>query len=140
MATGHDIVDTARGWIGTPFHHQGRKPGVGLDCVGLLVCAARAHGLPVVDSTAYGRRPRPGVLLGYLRENCVEVPVDVARKTVGAVLLFHFISKAWPQHAGLVTDRGILHAYGDVGRVVEHPLSDELASAMHSGWAFKGIA
>lgn len=31
------IVCSARKRIGTPFKHQGRKAGVGLDCIGLVV-------------------------------------------------------------------------------------------------------
>lgn len=80
------------------------------------------------------------MLLRYLRENCDEIDVRVARATPGAILLFHFISRAWPQHAALVTDRGILHSYGDVGRVVEHRLAGDLERALHSGWRFKGLA
>ncbi len=34
-----DFVRVARSYIGTPFHHQGRLPGVGLDCAGVIVCA-----------------------------------------------------------------------------------------------------
>lgn len=30
------IVEIAREWIGTPFHHQGSVRGVGCDCVGLV--------------------------------------------------------------------------------------------------------
>lgn len=31
-----DIVRVARGWIGTPYHHQGSVRGVGADCLGLV--------------------------------------------------------------------------------------------------------
>lgn len=30
------IVAAARGWIGTPYHHQASLKGVGCDCLGLL--------------------------------------------------------------------------------------------------------
>ena len=29
-------VDIARGWIGTPYHHQASLKGVGTDCLGLV--------------------------------------------------------------------------------------------------------
>ena len=29
-------VDAARGWLGTPYHHQASLRGVGCDCLGLL--------------------------------------------------------------------------------------------------------
>lgn len=31
-----DIVSEAKSWLGTPFHHKGRKKGVGVDCGGLI--------------------------------------------------------------------------------------------------------
>jgi len=31
-----DIIDRAIGWLGTPYHHKGRKKGVGVDCGGLI--------------------------------------------------------------------------------------------------------
>ena len=34
------LIEVARGYVGTPFHHAGRLPGVGLDCIGVPVCAA----------------------------------------------------------------------------------------------------
>ncbi|MDO6646734.1 hypothetical protein Q4572_23335, partial [Acinetobacter guillouiae] len=33
----HEAVDEAITWIGTPYHHQGRIKGVGVDC-GTLIC------------------------------------------------------------------------------------------------------
>src|SRR5690606_35448857 len=34
--TEQDIVAAARGWIGTPYRHQGTLKGVGCDCLGLV--------------------------------------------------------------------------------------------------------
>ena len=31
-----NIVAIARGWIGTPYHHQASRRGVGTDCLGLV--------------------------------------------------------------------------------------------------------
>ena len=31
-----DIVAAARGWLGTPYHHQASRRGVGADCLGLI--------------------------------------------------------------------------------------------------------
>ncbi len=30
------IVRRARGWLGTPYHHQASVKGVGCDCLGLI--------------------------------------------------------------------------------------------------------
>ncbi len=39
--SGSDVVRTARTWLGTPYHHQGRLKGVGVDCAGLLIGVAQ---------------------------------------------------------------------------------------------------
>ena len=36
MPTRDDIVNAARGWIGTPYRHQASRRGVGCDCLGLV--------------------------------------------------------------------------------------------------------
>ncbi len=36
MPTKDEIVAAARGWIGTPYRHQGQVKGVGCDCLGLV--------------------------------------------------------------------------------------------------------
>jgi hypothetical protein len=39
------LVAEARRWLGTPFRHQGRIRGEGVDCIGLVLEPARALGL-----------------------------------------------------------------------------------------------
>ena len=34
--TAEHVVRVARGWIGTPYHHQASLRGVGTDCLGLV--------------------------------------------------------------------------------------------------------
>lgn len=62
------MADAARAYLGRPFKHQGRNPAIGIDCIGLLVLAARDCGLPQADadSTAYGKDPHDGLLESHL--------------------------------------------------------------------------
>jgi NlpC/P60 family putative phage cell wall peptidase len=115
------LVAVARQWLGTPFRHQGRQPGRGLDCVGLVVCAARHCGLADYDVTDYPRLPQGDALAGHLRAAGL-VAVDPRAALPGDVLLMRFTREA--QHVALVTDGGILHAHEQVGRVVEHRLDE----------------
>ena len=78
------LVETALTYLGTPFRHQGRTPGIGLDCAGLIICSANESGYHVDAPTVYGRRPRPKELLRYLSQFCVEVEND------GTAGLIHF--------------------------------------------------
>ena len=146
-----EIVAAARRWVGTPFAHQARAPGVGLDCIGLVVCAARAAGLDVDDCRTYKRRPNPRQLLGHLSAQAVrssrrddplavESDVDAAScADVGDVLAFWFLRPSLPRHLGIVTERGLLHTSLELGRVVEHPLDREWRGRAHSAWTVRGV-
>lgn len=108
-----DLVKAARAYLGCPFHHQGRSRA-GLDCAGLLVLAYRDLGVELTDLPAYGREPwNDG-----LRE-CVEFNF---RKVEGAaepgdILLLRY--RREPQHLAIATDKGMIHTYASVGKVVE---------------------
>ena len=99
--------------VGTPFHAQGRLPGVGLDCVGVIVCVARACGLPHHDVTAYPMTPN-GTLLQELASQLLRVPGEAQE---GDVLAMSFGSE--PHHVAILVDGGrIVHAYSRVHRCV----------------------
>ncbi len=50
------IVRLARSWIGTPYHHQASKRGVGTDCIGLVRGIWRAlYGAEAETAPAYSR-------------------------------------------------------------------------------------
>jgi len=37
MAGNQSLIDEARTWLGTPYHHQPRVKGVGVDCAMLTM-------------------------------------------------------------------------------------------------------
>lgn len=120
-ARSQEIVATARTYLGTPFHHQGRLRGTGIDCVGLLVGVATELGLTQRDNQTYGRQPDGRTLLAELRAELDEISLRV--RAPGDVLVFWMLRRQrWPQHIGFATDVGLLHTYQHVGRVVEHGL------------------
>jgi len=43
------FVEAALGCVGTRFQAHGREPGKGLDCVGLVICAAHSVGVEIPD-------------------------------------------------------------------------------------------
>ena len=117
--TRDDFITAARGMIDTPFRHQGRLPGVGLDCAGLIVCAAAACGYAIADRRGYGRLPANGMLAQAVTEHCDRIAL--ADVLPGDLMLFVFRTE--PQHLAIVSATApvmLLHAYSDVGRVVEN--------------------
>lgn len=125
------FLASARGFIGTPFHHQARSKGFGVDCVGLIVCAAREAGYSVRDVTDYGRDPDGESLVRMVAEQleCVERPEP------GDVLMFWVARPGLPQHVGIYAGETMIHA--PIGRrVCEHRLTRVMLEKLHSIWRF----
>ena len=102
MTTRADVVRVARSYIGTPFHHMGRVPGVGLDCVGVLICAARELGLIArdFDLPAYTPSPDGVTMLKWADEYMTKIPQSLMQ--AGDVLML--ITDAEPQHLAILAD------------------------------------
>lgn len=145
MSTRADIVATARGFLGTPFHHMGRLPGAGLDCAGVLVCAARALGLVAADFDvpAYTPTPDGASMLAWCRQYMA--PVRYAEMQPGDAILL--ITDLHPQHLALLGDYrhgglSIIHAASaaDPPRVIETRLMFSRAQRFVAAFALPGIA
>jgi len=113
------IPDEARKWLGTPFHHQGRLLGVGVDCLGLMVSVINELGGHIKDRPAYSRYPTGGYLIAGMREQLTEI--DIADATTG-----DFFVSAERKHANHVmiydAETGtVIHSYYQNKMVVEQP-------------------
>lgn len=104
------IVEEARTWLGTRFHHQGRVKGVGVDCAGLVVGVAQAVGVSITDCSDYTRIP-DGELLKKL---CDQQLTSITRNDIamGDVLLFRIERE--PQHLAIVGNY-VSHSLRDCG-------------------------
>jgi cell wall-associated NlpC family hydrolase len=136
MVTQGEIVSTARRCLGTPFRHQGRRPGRGLDCVGVIAWTARELGLSCYDVTNYSRLPQGRALLRHLEEAGM-VEVEAAKAGPGDVVAMRFQREV--QHLALLTDRGMLHAYYGAGAVVEHRLDATWRGRIVAAFRFPGL-
>lgn len=142
MITKDDVIKEARGWINTPFHHQARVKGHGVDCAQLVIGVGMALGLiPTYPRQymTYGRVPRPDFMRARLSEFMDEINADEA--TPGDVLWMGW-RKEIPMHLGILTDthgRGIIHAYSEPGFVVETALPIEFETMIDSWWRYRGV-
>jgi NlpC/P60 family protein len=123
------FVQAARSMKGARWRHRGRKPWA-VDCVGLIVLAAKRAGLRCEDVRGYGREPWEDQLRRALRENFGE-PVKDPRP--GDVALIRW-AKGEPSHIAIVADHpfgglSIIHAHNLHG-VVENSLSGNYASCV----------
>lgn len=110
-----EMVAAARRCLGTPFHHQGRAPGYGLDCIGLAIVALNAAGIPVRDRADYGVRPDGQSLVAAIVEHG---GFRVEEVEAGDILLFRYDNQ--PQHVALATsETTMIHSFAPAGKVVE---------------------
>ncbi len=126
------IVNTARTWIGTRFHHQGRvkksehDPG-GCDCLGLIMGVAAEldlktkHGAPLIslDTLEYGRHPDPNLLVSILNDNLIQL--DIIQP--GAILLLKH--NGIPRHLAIASGKDtIVEANATARVVIERSLAE----------------
>lgn len=139
-----EIVATARSWLGTKFHHQGRVPHAGLDCAGLIVCLARKFDLSEFDVAGYPHAP-DGQLMRACDANMTRITVDDVLPA--DVLLFSFadLNQPQPAHMALVGDYlhggvSIIHAFARARRVIETRLDDVWRKRIVASYRLPGVA
>jgi len=115
-------------YVGVPFKHRGRTQR-GMDCVGLLICSAIDCGYDKYQEFAYGREPRNSELEAVLEKHFGK-PQDRTPQ-VNDVVLMRLRYGSEPSHVGIITDHpsglGIIHAYGEIGKVTYQRFTDEMA-------------
>lgn len=120
------FIAALRSELKTKWQHQGRIPGVALDCAGLLVVAAEKCGHQLLDKKVYERRPDASILLQYVRENGLKM-VGKHNLEVGDVLIMSYDNN--PQHFAVVTEvhpaPRIIHGAAKYHQVVEHYLTKD---------------
>jgi len=145
MTTPLDVTRVARSYIGTPFHHMGRLPGVGLDCVGVLICCARELGLvaPDFDIPAYTPTPDGITMLAWAKQYMTPLSREEIRP--GNVILL--ITDTEPQHLAILGDYlhgglSIIHAANSAKppRVIETRLMFSRVQRFVAVYALPGMA
>lgn len=119
------VISLARECMGTPFVHQARVPGVGLDCAGLLVHVLDSLGLPHVDERGYPRRPYRGLIKSILDSQPSLQSIPKSDMAPGDVFLMWLTNTREPMHVAIFTGPTIVHAYSVMGRVVEQSMTLE---------------
>lgn len=98
--TRDDIVREARNIVGSKWVHQGRDPGTGIDCIGVIVWVANRLGLHCPDRTNYGREPIGELLVDEFRDRLDEIPIDKAQH--GDVLILRTAGQRLPTHIAIL--------------------------------------
>jgi cell wall-associated NlpC family hydrolase len=131
------VIAEAKTLIDTPFRHQGREKGVGIDCLGVISISANTCGLKIKDRTDYSHQPSL-LLQQALREQMIKVSKDELR--VADVLLMKYEE---PQHLALVTcvePLTIIHAFAQAKKVLEQEVDPYMWKRVVSAYRFKEFA
>ncbi len=144
MATREDVVRVARTWLRTPFHHQARVRGHGVDCGNLVAEVGAELGLMSSlepGELRYSRRPNPNQMRAVIAKYLD--PVEGREPLPGDVVWMGWQGPGVPMHLGILTllhGAGILHAYADAGQVVETAVPPNMWVKVHSVWTYRGLA
>lgn len=129
------LHEAARGYLGTPFRHQGRSRS-GLDCVGLVVLAMADAGRALQDVTTYARNPHHGLLEQHLVE-AFGPAISRTDLQPGDVVAIDFAGAT--RHVAIVGDYpggglSLIHTDQMVGRVTEHRLDARWHRRITGAW------
>jgi NlpC/P60 family putative phage cell wall peptidase len=136
------IVAVARGWLGTPYHHQASRRGVGADCLGLVRGVWRE---------LYGTEPEapPPYTRDWTEATGAEallaaagrhlVAIDPKHATSGDILIFRLRTGLAAKHAAILTaETTFIHAM-EGGPVAEVALTPWWRRRIAGAFRFPGL-
>lgn len=106
MVTREAIVKAARGWLGTPYHHQASLKGVGADCLGLVrgiwreLYGPEPEAMPAYTRD-WGDATGSETLLAAACRHLARLD-DVKAAGLGDVLVFRMRDEGVAKHAGII--------------------------------------
>lgn len=111
------VVEVAKSWLGTPYHHRAKLKGIGVDCAQILVAVFSEAG--IIDDFDTGQYPQDWMMhrseelyLGSIEKYAKRVeqpkPGDIALFKFGRCVSHSAIVIEWPI---------VIHAYKMAGVV-----------------------
>lgn len=137
------VVLEAWEWIGTPYHHQARLKGIGVDCAQLVAGVAENvfPRLKPINTPAYSvewhMHNREEKMCDLIESFKCE-RIELTDMIPGDILTFKF--GRVQSHMGiLVNDGQFIHARLDVGKVVLNQLSGMWLEHLGRAYKFPGL-
>ncbi len=137
-----EVCKKALEYLNTPYKHQGRLKGVGVDCAGLIYCLAKECNLykgNIKDKDVFGYARIPdGVNLHKTLKNGTAKEKTIEELKIGDILLISFLKL--PHHIALyMPDNKIIHSYNGVDKVVLHNFDEKWKRRVVSVFEFENI-
>ncbi len=136
------IVDSARGWIGTPYHHQASCRGAGADCLGLVRGVWRElYGFDAETAPPYSRDWAEASGIESLIEAAERhlTPIELASAAAGDVVVFRLRQGLVAKHTAILTSPiSFVHAM-EGGAASEVALSGWWRRRIAAAFSFPGI-
>ena len=155
MVTREAIVKAARGWLGTPYHHQASVKGIGTDCLGLIrglwreLYGPEPEAMPAYTRD-WGDATGSETLLAAACRHLAKLE-DASAAQAGDVLEFRMRDEGVAKHAGILValpasgllerDRApsrLIHAQEGIG-VVEIELGAWWRRRAAAAFQFPGV-
>jgi NlpC/P60 family putative phage cell wall peptidase len=120
-----NVVDVARSWIGTPYHHNASLKQVGCDCFGLIRGIYEdITGVKIYPSSEYSPSWLRDKNNKYkLKENLDSMGEQSFVCSPGDILIFGI--EDFYVHCGIFAGETFIHCYEDVNKVVEMSYIDK---------------
>lgn len=139
--SGARIVQVARSWIGTPYHHQASEKGAGTDCLGLVRGIWRElYGaeplVPTVYTRDWAEASGRETLLDAAGAHLVPVAGDVR---AGDVAIFRLRPGMVAKHAAIVSGEAVMIHAMEGGPVAEVALSPWWRRRIAGIFSFPGV-
>ena len=140
--TRDEIVDAARLWLGTPYHHQASLRGVGCDCLGLVrgiwrdLCGDEPE-TPPPYSPSWAESLRQETLALAAERHLRPLALTEARP--GDVLLFRWREHLPAKHCAILADPDrLIHAH-DGAAVAEVAFTPWWRRHLSHAFSFPGV-
>ncbi len=137
---GRRVVTEARYYLGHTYQHQGRSPGEGFDCIGLLLWVYLMVGWHPKNIESMNKAYRRIAIDDTLTRLLSQEAAPTSDPMPGDILVFQWKGRDLPQHVGMLTEVGphpiscsMIHCcalpeYGN--KVTEHVLGPEWAERL----------
>lgn len=127
----NEFVAAARNYLGVKFKHQGRSRR-GVDCVGLVICAARDIGFNL-EPGILNYAPNPGMTF-YEQIKLYPFVYEISEQEAATGDLILIKHMGMPIHVAIINHNCIIHAYQPTSWVCEHRIENKFKRRFHSYW------